>query len=196
MFSLFTFDSKGAEIPMSLVFHKDLVDAKTGAPKAPAPMHLYGYGSYGICIDPDFSPKRLPLLNRGMVYAIAHIRGGAEMGRSWYEEQGKYLNKRNTFMDFISCAEHLHAAGWSSPELTSTEGRSAGGLLMGACLNMRPDLFKVAVAGVPFVDVMTTVSRTNERTNERTNVFFVFLFLFLCFWPRLSFSLSLPLSLL
>ena len=72
------------------------------------------------------------------------------MGRAWYEEQGKYLNKRNTFMDFISCAEELHALGWSTPQMTSTEGRSAGGLLMGACLNMRPDLFKVAVAGVPF----------------------------------------------
>ena len=108
MFSLFTFDSKGAEIPMSLVFHKDLVDAKTGAPKPPAPMHLYGYGSYGICIDPDFSPKRLPLLNRGMVYAIAHIRGGGEMGHHrWYEAAGKYLQKRNTFTDFVDCGEAL-----------------------------------------------------------------------------------------
>lgn len=148
----------GAIVPVSLVFHKDAVELdENGLPKKAAPMHLYGYGSYGICIDPDFSAKRLPLLNRGMVYAIAHIRGGAEMGRTWYEDQGKYLNKRNTFMDFISCAETLHARGWSRPELTSTEGRSAGGLLMGACLNMRPDLFKVAVAGVPFVDLMTTM---------------------------------------
>lgn len=96
-------------------------------------------------------------LDRGVVYCIAHIRGGGEMGRYWYEEQGKYLNKRNTFSDFIACAEHLIAGGLTSPDLLACEGRSAGGLLMGNVINMRPDLFKIAVCGVPFVDLMNTM---------------------------------------
>ena len=118
---------------------------------------LYGYGSYGACMEPDFAATRLPLLDRGMVYAIAHIRGGGEMGRGWYEDQGKYLTKMNTFNDFVDCAEHLVREGWTAPAMMATTGRSAGGLLMGACLNMRPDLFRVAIAGVPFVDLMTTM---------------------------------------
>jgi len=257
--------SDGAQVPVSLVFHKSVLAGgkDDGVPASPAPLHLYGYGSYGACIDPFFSAKRLPLLDRGVVYAIAHVRGGSEMGRAWYEQQvsegklvggevgkgwsvreggakgaakgrgaarmpclctahpalaqnarpgiytqsrslapvccrrcaqGKYLAKRNTFSDFVACAEALHAHGWSVPGLTSTEGRSAGGLLMGTVLNERPDLFKAAVrrqrlfffaffsavrsviklylfffvsscssiarrqvAGVPFVDVMTTM---------------------------------------
>jgi len=141
----------GAIVPVSLVYRKDLVTVGT-----PAPLHLYGYGSYGLCMDPSFSVKRLPMLNRGMIYAIAHIRGGQEMGRAWYD-QGKCMQKQNTFTDFIACAEALHEGGWSEPSLTSIEGRSGGGLLMGCVVNMRPDLFKVAIAGVPFVDVMTTM---------------------------------------
>lgn len=115
------------------------------------------YGSYGICIEPSFSTARLCFLDRGMVYAIAHIRGGGEMGRSWYEDHGKFLNKMNTFTDFVDCAQHLVDSGITAPDRMSTEGRSAGGLLMGAVLNMAPQLFKAAVAGVPFVDVMNTM---------------------------------------
>lgn len=142
----------GAEIPISLVYHKSL----EGFPK-PCPCMLYGYGSYGLCMDPDFSIRYLPYIDRGMVYAIAHIRGGSEMGRKWYEIGAKYLTKRNTFSDFIASAEHLIKKGYTNPSLLACEGRSAGGLLIGAVLNMRPDLFKVAIAGVPFVDVMTTM---------------------------------------
>lgn len=92
-----------------------------------------------------------------MIYCICNIRGGGEMGRYWYQEQGKYLQKRNTFSDFVACAEHLQSTGVTSPELMSTEGRSAGGLLVGNVINMRPDLFKCAIAGVPFVDLMNTM---------------------------------------
>lgn len=151
------------KVPMSLVYRKDVWrpaqarDAKEKGAAKPVPVHLYGYGSYSICIDPCFHRSVLPLLDRGMIYAIAHIRGGGEMGRYWYEEQGKYLNKRNTFSDFIACAEHLVNEGVTKPSLMSCEGRSAGGLLMGNVVNMRPDLFNVAVAGVPFVDLMTTM---------------------------------------
>eukprot|EP00331_Platyophrya_macrostoma_P002368 CAMPEP_0176413924 /NCGR_PEP_ID=MMETSP0127-20121128/4966_1 /TAXON_ID=938130 /ORGANISM="Platyophrya macrostoma, Strain WH" /LENGTH=235 /DNA_ID=CAMNT_0017793753 /DNA_START=116 /DNA_END=823 /DNA_ORIENTATION=- len=118
---------------------------------------LYGYGSYGICIDPEFSISYLPYLDRGMVYAIGHVRGGGEMGRQWYEQGAKYLTKRNTFQDFVSCAEELISAKITDPASLACEGRSAGGLLIGAVLNMRPDLFKCAIAGVPFVDVLTTM---------------------------------------
>lgn len=100
-------------------------------------------GRYGICIDPGFDAKVLPYLDRGMVFAIAHIRGGGEMGRHWYEKQGKYLMKRNTFSDFITCADHLVDARFTTPKKMAIEGRSAGGLLMGTVLNMRPDLFQV-----------------------------------------------------
>nr|WP_233220013.1 prolyl oligopeptidase family serine peptidase [Pleurocapsa sp. CCALA 161] len=103
-----------------------------------------------------FSSIRLSLLDRGVVFAIAHIRGGSEKGRKWYEE-GKLLQKKNTFSDFISCAEHLIQAKWTSPQHLAINGGSAGGLLMGAVLNMRPDLFKIAIADVPFVDVVTTI---------------------------------------
>jgi hypothetical protein len=128
--------------------------SKGGSPK---PCLLYGYGSYGISIDPGFDAKILPYLDRGMIYCIAHIRGGGEMGQPWYEEQGKYLNKRNTFSDFICAAEYLVDQGLSSPDQIAIEGRSAGGLLVGNVVNMRPDLFRAAVAGVPFVDLMNTM---------------------------------------
>lgn len=109
-----------------------------------------------ICVDPSFKASRISLLDRGFIYAIAHIRGGGEMGRQWYEN-GKLLKKKNTFTDFISCAEYLIENKYGSKEKLCINGRSAGGLLIGAVLNMRPDLFKAAVAGVPFVDVLTTM---------------------------------------
>jgi oligopeptidase B len=117
---------------------------------------LYGYGSYGSSSDPSFSSNRLSLLDRGFVYAIAHIRGGQEMGRYWYD-QGKLLQKKNTFTDFIACAEHLIAEKYTSSDRLVIHGASAGGLLMGAVTNMRPDLFKAVVAKVPFVDVINTM---------------------------------------
>lgn len=107
-------------------------------------------------MDAQFHDSRLSLLDRGFVYAIAHIRGGGEMGRQWYEN-GKLLKKKNTFTDFIICAEYLIDTLYCSKEKLCIEGRSAGGLLIGAVVNMRPDLFKVAIAGVPFVDVLTTM---------------------------------------
>lgn len=109
-----------------------------------------------ICVDPYFKASRLSLLDRGFIFAIAHIRGGGEMGRPWYEN-GKLLKKKNTFTDFIACAECLIEKKYCSKEKLCIEGRSAGGLLIGAVINMRPDLFKAAVAGVPFVDVLTTM---------------------------------------
>ncbi len=144
----------GTLVPISVVYRKDFhLDGITNSK-----LMLYGYGSYGSCIEPSFNSRILPMLNRGLVYCIAHIRGGSEMGRFWYEDEGKYLKKKNTFEDFCSCAEYLISEGWTSPENLAIEGRSAGGLLMGAVLNMRPDLFNIAIAGVPFVDVMTTMS--------------------------------------
>lgn len=140
-------------IPMSLVYRKD---QKKNDGTTPTPVHLYGYGSYEICIDPSFMSTILPLLDHGVTYAIAHIRGGGEKGRSWYED-AKYLTKAKTFDDFISCAEYLIDTKVTKPEMMTCEGRSAGGLLMGSVLNMRPDLFKAAIAGVPFVDVMNSM---------------------------------------
>jgi oligopeptidase B len=140
----------GTKIPISLVYRKDAILNK------PTFCHLYGYGSYGITVDADFSTTRLSLLDRGMIYAIAHVRGEEIYGRQWYED-GKFLNKRNTFTDFISCAKHLVDIEYTIPEKLSIEGRSAGGLLMGAVLNMAPELFRVALAGVPFVDVVNTM---------------------------------------
>ncbi|CAI5733307.1 unnamed protein product [Hyaloperonospora brassicae] len=141
----------GTMVPMSLVYRSDM------RAQDRQPLHLYGYGSYEISIDPSFVSSILPLLDRGVIYAIAHIRGGGEMGRTWYED-AKYKKKVNTFADFIRCAEHLINTGYTSPSKMTCEGRSAGGLLMGAVLNMRPDLFTAAIAGVPFVDVMNTMS--------------------------------------
>lgn len=140
----------GTRIPISIVYRKGL--EKNGN----NPLLVYGYGSYGASMSPFFSSNRLSLLDRGFVYAIAHIRGGQEMGRYWYEE-GRLLNKINTFTDFIACTEYLHAEGYSSPEKTFAQGGSAGGLLMGAVINMRPELYKGILAAVPFVDVVTTM---------------------------------------
>lgn len=141
----------GTLVPVSLVARKD--QPLDGS----APCLLYGYGSYEHTIDPSFRHSRLNLLERGFVYAIAHVRGGGEMGRAWYE-QGRLGAKRNTFSDFVACAEHLVAQGWTSPDRLVIRGGSAGGLLMGAVTNMRPDLFRAVVAEVPFVDVVTTMS--------------------------------------
>jgi oligopeptidase B len=142
--------SDGTLVPISLVFKKGTkLDGQ-------APLLLYAYGSYGATMDAGFSSTRLSLLNRGFVFAIAHIRGGQEMGRHWYED-GKLLKKKNTFTDFIACAEHLVANKYTNKEKLFAMGGSAGGLLMGAITNMRPDLFKGIVSAVPFVDVVTTM---------------------------------------
>jgi len=140
----------GVKVPISLV-HKRDVERNGNNPAL-----LYGYGAYEISNDPMFDPVRLSLLERGFVYAVAHVRGGGEMGRSWYED-GKFLNKTNTFTDFVACATHLIDEGYTSPDGLAIRGRSAGGLLIGAVLNARPDLFSCAVAQVPFVDVVTTM---------------------------------------
>jgi len=141
----------GKKIPISLVYRKDTkLDGQT-------PLLLYGYGSYGYTIDPTFSVARISLLDRGFVYAIAHIRGGQALGREWYED-GKLLNKKNTFTDFIASAEYLIAEKYTDTEHLCAIGGSAGGLLMGAVVNMRPGLFKAVIAQVPFVDVITTMS--------------------------------------
>ncbi len=143
--------SDGTKVPMSVVHSTDVPLDGT------APALLYGYGSYELSIDPTFSSVRLSLLDRGFVFAIAHIRGGGELGRRWYED-GKLMHKRNTFTDFVACAEHLIASGYTSAAHLSARGGSAGGLLMGAVTELRPDLFRAIVAEVPFVDVVTTMS--------------------------------------
>ncbi len=138
----------GVRIPISIVYRKGRVHG--------APLLLYGYGAYEHSNDPMFDSSRLSLLDRGFAYAIAHVRGGGEMGREWYDN-GKLLKKRNTFDDFIACAEHLVAIGYTAPSRLCIRGRSAGGLLIGEVLNERPDLFGCAVAQVPFVDTLTTM---------------------------------------
>ena len=148
---IFASGHDGVKIPMSIVYKKDLFK-KDGS----NPALLYGYGSYGYSIDPGFSSMFLSLIDRGFVLAYAHIRGSSTMGRSWYED-GKYLKKKNTFLDFISCAKTLIKENYTAPDKLAIEGRSAGGLLMGATLNMAPELFRAAIAGVPFVDVVTTM---------------------------------------
>jgi len=140
----------GTEIPVSIVYRKGIErDGQN-------PLLLYGYGAYGLSIDPAFASPRLSLIDRGFVYAIAHVRGGQELGRQWYED-GRLLSKKNTFNDFIACAEYLIREKFTNPGKLFAMGRSAGGLLMGAIANMRPDLFKGVVAEVPFVDVVTTM---------------------------------------
>jgi oligopeptidase B len=142
--------SDGTRVPISIVTPAD-------APRdGSTPMVLYGYGSYEASIDPSFSVSRLSLLDRGIGFAIAHVRGGGEMGRHWYDD-GKMMNKQNTFTDFAACARHLAATGWTSAERLAAEGGSAGGLLMGVVANTDPDAFAAILAGVPFVDALTTI---------------------------------------
>ncbi|HKK76594.1 MAG TPA: S9 family peptidase [Saprospiraceae bacterium] len=140
----------GVQVPISIVYHKD-------TPKGPeTPLLLYGYGSYGNSMEPYFSSARLSLLNRGFIFAIAHIRGGEEMGRYWYED-GKLLKKKNTFYDFIDCGKYLIEQGYTSSDQLFGMGGSAGGLLVGAVMNMEPSIWRGMVAAVPFVDVVTTM---------------------------------------
>ena len=141
----------GKQIPMTIVYKKDL--KKDGN----NPTLLYGYGSYGSVIDADFNSQRLSLLDRGFVFAVGHIRGGSDLGRAWYES-GRMLNKKNSFTDFIACAEHLINEGFTSNKKLAILGGSAGGLLVSACLTMRPDLFQAVINKVAFVDVVTTMS--------------------------------------
>ncbi|GAB3820683.1 oligopeptidase B [Pontibacter rugosus] len=144
----------GTKIPVSLVYRKGI------ELNGQNPTLLYGYGSYGNSMNPGFSSVRLSLLDRGFVYAIAHIRGGQEMGRQWYED-GKLLKKKNTFTDFLDAAEYLVDQKYTNPDKLFAQGGSAGGLLMGAVVNMRPDLFEGVLAAVPFVDVVTTMLDTS-----------------------------------
>ncbi|WP_193078781.1 S9 family peptidase [Brevibacterium aurantiacum] len=159
----------GTQIPISLVYRTDLINLDSGTatsareddtheqtPVKPAPLVLYGYGSYEMSMDPYFSVSRLSLLDRGVVFAIAHVRGGGEMGRHWYD-QGKTTVKKNTFTDFIAAGRHLVDTGWTSPDQLVATGGSAGGLLMGAVTNMAPDLFAGVSAHVPFVDALTSI---------------------------------------
>ncbi|NNK26800.1 MAG: S9 family peptidase, partial [Flavobacteriaceae bacterium] len=140
----------GVKVPISLVYKKGTdINPET-------PLLLYSYGSYGSSSEPSFRSDRLSLLDRGFVYALAHIRGGQEMGRHWYED-GKLLKKKNTFTDFIACGEHLVNEGFTSPEHLYAMGGSAGGLLMGAVVNMKPELWNGVVAAVPFVDVVSAM---------------------------------------
>ncbi|HEV8135924.1 MAG TPA: S9 family peptidase [Pyrinomonadaceae bacterium] len=147
---VFATASDGTKIPMSVVYRKGVkLDGS-------APMLLYAYGSYGISIPPTFSSNRLSLLDRGVIYVIAHIRGGGELGEEW-RQAGRMMNKMNTFTDFIACADHLIKAKYTGKDRIVIQGGSAGGLLMGAVSNLRPDLFKAVIAQVPFVDVLNTM---------------------------------------
>ncbi|ROO35075.1 MULTISPECIES: S9 family peptidase [unclassified Pseudomonas] len=139
----------GTQVPISLVIKREALGR-------PVPLYLYGYGAYGESLDPWFSHARLSLLDRGVAFAIAHVRGGGELGEAWYRA-GKQEHKHNTFSDFIACAEHLIAQGFTTAEQLAISGGSAGGLLIGAVLNQRPELYKVAIAEVPFVDVLNTM---------------------------------------
>jgi oligopeptidase B len=139
----------GTQVPISLVVKRELLGQAT-------PLYLYGYGAYGESLDPWFSHARLSLLDRGVAFAIAHVRGGGELGEAWYRN-GKQEHKQHTFDDFIACAEHLIAQGLTHSEQLVISGGSAGGLLIGAVLNQRPELFKAAIAEVPFVDVLNTM---------------------------------------
>jgi oligopeptidase B len=147
---LHTTAADGTQVPLSIVHRRDTpLDGS-------APLLLYGYGSYGISVPVNFSSNRLSLLDRGVVYAVAHIRGGGELGKPWHDA-GRLQHKRNTFTDFIAAAEHLIARRYTTPEKLVVEGGSAGGLLMGAGTNMRPELFRIVISHVPFVDVLNTM---------------------------------------
>ena len=148
---IFATATDGSKIPISIVYKKGMM--KNGS----NPLLLYAYGSYGSNSFATFSSNRLSLLNRGFVYALAHIRGGQEMGRHWYDD-GKMMKKKNTFTDFIDCGKYLCAEKFSTPKHLYAMGGSAGGLLMGAIANMAPEMWNGMVAVVPFVDVITTMS--------------------------------------
>ena len=139
----------GTAVPISLVW-------KPSAVSWPAPCLLYGYGAYEIPMPATFSTARLSLLDRGVLFAVAHVRGGGELGRAWYED-GKLAAKHNTFDDFAACAGHLASEGWADPDRICARGASAGGLLMGVMVNRHPELFRGVVAEVPFVDVLNTM---------------------------------------
>jgi len=147
---IFVKSPDGTEVPVSLLYRKE-INLKQGAP-----VYLYGYGSYGHALYGGFGSVRLSLVDRGFVFAMAHIRGGGELGRTWYDD-GKFLHKKNTFLDFIAAAEGLVAKGIAKPGEIAIHGGSAGGMLVGACMNMRPELFRAAVGEVPFVDVINTM---------------------------------------
>jgi oligopeptidase B len=147
---IYTAASDGTKIPVSVLHLKGAKLDGTG------PLYLYGYGSYGISLDMWFNSNIFSLVDRGVTYAVAHIRGGGEMGKAWHDG-GKMMNKKNTFSDFTAVAEDLTKRGYGSKDKLVIEGASAGGLLMGAVLNLRPDLFHAAVVKVPFVDVMNTM---------------------------------------
>ncbi|MGZ6376919.1 MAG: S9 family peptidase, partial [Ktedonobacterales bacterium] len=147
---LMVFAPDGVQVPLSLVYRKDRRQDGNG------PLLLHAYGAYGICLDPGFDSRRLSLLDRGFVYAIAHVRGGSELGRAWYDS-GRLMHKKNSFTDLISCAEHLIAKGYTTAGHLAVQGVSAGGLLVAAVTNMRPDLFKAVVALVPFTNVITAM---------------------------------------
>jgi oligopeptidase B len=142
--------SDGTRIPISIVYRHDT--PREGS----TPLLLYGYGSYGISMPVNFNSNRLSLLDRGVIFAIAHIRGGGELGKPWHDA-GRMKQKQNTFTDFLACAEHLIAQRYTSPDKLAIQGGSAGGLLMGAVTNMRPDLFHAVLSQVPFVDVLNTM---------------------------------------
>lgn len=180
-FTVSSRDGTGTKIPVSMVYRKEVIANKynwkeEGNNEEAVKVHLYGYGSYGMCCEADFRPTRFALIDRGIVYAIAHVRGGGEMGRQWYEEPngGKYLCKKNTFRDFVDVARFLVEKKLTDPTKLSCEGRSAGGLLIGAVINEAPELFKVAILGVPFVDVVvtmfdSTIPLTNAEWEEWGN---------------------------
>jgi oligopeptidase B len=140
----------GAQVPVSLVYRKDSHQPGRN------PLYVYGYGSYGYSLPVAFSSNRLSLLDRGVVMAYAHVRGGGDLGKPWHDA-GKMLLKRSTFTDFIAAVEHLTASGYGDPARVAIEGGSAGGLLMGAVVNLRPELFRAVLSHVPFVDVMNTM---------------------------------------
>lgn len=148
---IYSTSDDGTQVPISLIYKKSTFK-KDGS----NPLYLYGYGSYGISMEPQFRPHIFPLLDKGFVYAIAHIRGGADLGYYWYEA-AKFLTKKRTFEDFISCAKHLCNTNYTSKGNIAIDGRSAGGMLIGYTINTAPDLFKAAVLGVPFVDVLNTM---------------------------------------
>jgi oligopeptidase B len=147
---LFATAPDGTRIPVSLVYRKDKKGAGTN------PLYIYGYGSYGYALPVGFNSNRLSLLDRGFVLAYAHIRGGGDMGKPWHDA-GRLMNKMNTFTDFIAITEYLTAHGYGDPRRVAMEGGSAGGLLMGAVANLRPDLYRAVLSHVPFVDVMNTM---------------------------------------